>query len=520
MSYWFADYSLDLERRELRRGTKSVATTPQVFDILEYLIRNRRRVCSKDDLIAAIWNGRFVSDSAVTTRINGVRKAIGDSGEEQRLIRTFPKKGFRFIGDVREERDDKLPAIGNISKHSKTDPTDTDWPSIVVLPFTSLSDGSHRQWLSEGFTEAVLVELAKLRWLRVSGRQTNFINGENAADVWQVGRAQGVRYVLEGSARQADGRFRIVCRLIDAATRAHIWVGRYDGPLTNIFAAQDEVTEAVVSAIAPAIVKAERKRVLRKLPEDLGAWEIYQRGMWHMSKCEPAENELARSYFLRAIDLDPNFAAGHSAVAWSYMMSASIFSQMSIEQGCALGEPFVRNAIALDESDVEPRARLALMALLRGDLEGAFEEAEQVLAVNNYSANALGVKGAALVYSGRGQDGRQALRRYLMLSPSDPARPIRLSQIAASQYLEGNYQGAALTTRQVIQQYPKHPIAYRWLAASLGQLGRTAEAEEVLDRVLKIAPSSIDMYVRQRTQYCSIEYAPMLAGLRKAGWKE
>jgi adenylate cyclase len=202
------------------------------------------------------------------------------------------------------------------------------------------------------------------------------------------------------------------------------------------------------------------------------------------------------------------------------MMSASIFSQMTITEGCLLGEPLVRKAIALDEYDVEARARLALTALLQGDLEGAFEEAEQVLSVNRHCADALGVKGAALVYSGRREEGRAALQRYLRLSPTDPARPIRLSQVATSQYLDGNYEGAALTARHVIRRYPKHPIAYRWLAASLGQLGRAAEAEGVLQNLLSLSPSSFDMYVRQRPQYCSIEYAPMVEGLRKAGWKE
>jgi adenylate cyclase len=301
---------------------------------------------------------------------------------------------------------------------------------------------------------------------------------------------------------------------------AHVWAGRYDGSLTDIFAGHDEIAEAIVSAIAPVIVRAEQLRALRSLPEQPDAYEAYQRGMWHMSQCEPLENKMARTFFERAINIDPHYAAGHCALAWSYMMSASIFSEMSIAEGCLVGEPLVRKAIALDENDVDARARLALTALLQGDLEGAFEEAQQVISVNRYCADALGVKGATLIYSGRQEEGRQAVQRYLMLSPNDPARPIRLSQIAASYYLDENYGRAVLTARQVIRQYPKHPIAYRWLAASLGQLGRAAEAEQALKSLLIISPSSLDMYVRQRPQYCRIEHAPMLAGLRKAGWKD
>jgi adenylate cyclase len=143
-----------------------------------------------------------------------------------------------------------------------------------------------------------------------------------------------------------------------------------------------------------------------------------------------------------------------------------------------------------------------------------------VLSVNQGCAGALGVKGAALVYSGNRDEGRRALRQYLKLSPRDPARPIRLSQIATSLYLDANYQEAAITARHVVRQYPTHPIAYRWLAASLGQLGRTEEARDALQTLQTISPSSFEMYVRQRPKYCSVEYAPMLDGLRKAGWRE
>jgi adenylate cyclase len=202
------------------------------------------------------------------------------------------------------------------------------------------------------------------------------------------------------------------------------------------------------------------------------------------------------------------------------MMAASIFSEMTIPEGCALSEPLVSKAITLDQDDTEVRARLALAALLKGDLEDALQQADQVLSVNESCAGALGVKGAALVYSGNREAGRQALRHYLRLSPRDPARPIRLSQIATSLYLDGDYRQAAITARQVVRQYPSHPIAYRGLAASLGQLGRAEEAREALQTLQTISPSSVEMYVRQRPKYCSVEYAPMIEGLRKAGWQE
>jgi adenylate cyclase len=331
---------------------------------------------------------------------------------------------------------------------------------------------------------------------------------------------RGMCYVLDGSVRRMEGRVRVTARLTDAATGIHVWAGRFERNLADLFSVQDELAEAVGSAVASAVVRAEQRRATSKPPRDLGAWESYQRGMWHMSKCEASENAVARTFFQRAIDLDPGYSSAYGALAWSHLMAASIFSEMTIPEGCVLAEPLLQKAIALDDEDTEIRARLALASLLKGRLEDAMQEADRILSVSKDCAGALGVKGAAQVYSGNRDEGRRALRQYLHLSPRDPARPIRLSQIATALYLDGNYEEAAATARQVVRQYPQHPIAYRWLAASLGQLNRVDEARNALQNLQTISPSSFDMYVRQRPKYCSIEYAPMLDGLRKAGWRE
>jgi TolB-like protein/cytochrome c-type biogenesis protein CcmH/NrfG len=516
LRYIFENHALDTDRRELRCGTDVVPVAPQVFDLLDYLVRNRERVVGKDELIAVIWEGRIVSDSALTTRMNVARHAIGDSGKEQRLIKTVMRKGFRFVGAVRE---------GHAPAALSGEPTSftvalSPKPTLAVLPFANLSGDPRHERLADGIAEDVLTELAKQHWLIVAARNSSLTYRQKADDVRQIGSAFNVRYVLEGTVRRVDDRIRITGRLVDATIGVHIWAARYDRPLTDVFAADGEITGAIVSAVMAAVIREERLRAMRKPPRDLDAWGSYQLGMWHMSRCEPAENELARAFFQRSIDLDPTFAPGHGALAWTYMMAASIFSQMSIAEGYIIGEPLVRKAVALDENDLHARARLAIASLLQGDLEGAFEQAEHVLSVNAACAEALGVKGAVLVYSGRGTEGREAVQQHLQLSPSDPARPIRLSQIATSLYLDGRYDAAAVAARRAIRQYPKHPTAYRWLAASLGQLGRAAEAEVVLERLQTMAPSSFDMYVRQRPQYCSIEHAPMLVGLRKAGWRE
>ena len=175
MRYLFEDYVLDTDRRELRRGTGLISLTPQVFDLLAYVIKNRELVVSKDDLIVAVWGGRIVSDSALTTRINAARSAIGDSGEQQRLIKTLPRKGFRFVGSVREgEQLVGADATNHATPPPKPSLTLPDKPSIAVLPFTNLSGDARQEYFIDGVVEDIITELSRFSELFVIARNSSF----------------------------------------------------------------------------------------------------------------------------------------------------------------------------------------------------------------------------------------------------------------------------------------------------------------------------------------------------------
>jgi TolB-like protein len=267
----FGDCVLDPDRRELTRRSEVVSVGPKVFDLLVHLVRNRERVVSKDDLLQAVWDGRIVSESTLTSHINAVRKAIGDSGEEQRLIRTLARKGFRFIGAVEETQSSdevKSPAIG----FAKPDATSAqalalpDKPSIAVLPFLNLSGDPEQEYFADGVVEDIISALSHIRWLFVIARNSSFTYKGRAVDVKQVGRELGVRYVLEGSVRNAANRVRITGQLIDATTAAHLWADRFEGTLDDIFALQDQITASVVGAIAPQLERAEIERAKPSRP--------------------------------------------------------------------------------------------------------------------------------------------------------------------------------------------------------------------------------------------------------------
>ena len=275
MRYLFEDYALDTDRRELRRGGTLVAIEPQVFDLLAYLVQHGDRVVTKDDLFTAVWNGRFVSESALTTRINAARTALGDDGKAQRLIRTLRGRGFRFVGDVRVSRD----ATSSTTAEAPPTLALPDRPSIAVLPFANMSGDPEQEYFADGMVDDILSALSRVRWLFVIARHSSFIYKIRSADVQQIGRELGVRYVVEGSVRKSGTRVRIVAQLIETETGAHIWADRYEGDLRDIFALQDEITERIVSAVESNVQAAEIRRARAKPTDSLTAYDLYLRAL-------------------------------------------------------------------------------------------------------------------------------------------------------------------------------------------------------------------------------------------------
>jgi TolB-like protein len=264
------NHTLDTDRRELCRGAVSISVEPQVFDLLVYLMQNRERVVSKDDLIAAVWNGRAVSESTLTSRINAARKSIGDSGRSQNLIRTIPRKGLRFVGAVQIEEGASQSAVAAeasppaVQEQAGDVLPLPDRPAIAVLPFTNMSDDPEQEYFSDGISDDIITALSKLRWFFVIARNSSFVYKGKAVHIKQVGEELGVGYVLEGSVRKSGDLVRITAQLNDVTTGSHIWAERYDRDITDVFAVQDEITESIVAAIEPQLYAAESFRARRK----------------------------------------------------------------------------------------------------------------------------------------------------------------------------------------------------------------------------------------------------------------
>jgi len=456
--------------------------------------------------------GICISQTVLNHARDKVSFEVEDAGEQTLKNIARPVHVYRIIIEPSRRPATPKPEIPALALPDK--------PSVAVLPFTNMSGDPEQEFVSDGVAEDVITALSHYPSLFVIARNSSFTYKGRAVDVKQVGRELGVRYVLEGSVRKAGNRIRVTAQLIEAGTSNHVWAERYDRDLADIFAMQDELTEALTTALAPAIADAELRRAMRKPPESLDAWAAYQRGLWHLSKATPDDDATAESFFKQAIDLDPTFAGGYSALALYQLQAAAIYQKLDLPSAQRSAEALARRAAALDGADAEARSCLGWALQARGETDGALAEIERALSMSPNLAIAHGQRGATLIFAGRPREGLTALETCIRLDPRDPYLAVRLLHVACGLYFCSEYEASIEAAKRLIRSFPDFPMIYRWPAAALGQLGRTAEAKEALEKAVSRAPAAFDMYVRTRAPWFRPEdHAHLVKGLRKAGWK-
>jgi adenylate cyclase len=396
----------------------------------------------------------------------------------------------------------------------------SDKPSIAVLAFHNMSGDPEQEYFSDGVSSDIITELSRNHSLFVISRSSSFTYRGRLIDVRQVSRDLGVRYVVEGSVRRSGNRVRVSAQLVDAEIGNHIWAERYERTLEDVFAVQDEIVEALIDAVSPAVANAEMQRVLRRAPENLGAWETYQRGMWHMSKGTTSEHEQARLLFRRAAELNPGSAAPFVGLALSYHFDVLTYGARSSIDAAQLQHEAARTAVAIDPQDAEAHAVLGMAFLAIGNLGASIGSAEHGLALNRNSALSHAVRCGALIWSGRHEEGRDECSVVLRLDPRSPMAAAALGTVAASFYVERGYSEAIETARRCLTAYPSHAVVRRSLIAALGQLERRGEATIELREFLSAAPDVFAFHINKRPAYVAPAFREhMLNGLRKAGWQ-
>ena len=490
MRYLFDEYAFDTDRRELHRGADVVSIAPQVFDLLDYLIRNRERVVSKDDLIKAIWDGRIVSDAALTTRVNVARSAIGDSGEEQRLIKTLPRKGFRFVGTVREAERAPSVAVTDIpAEQPKPVLPLPDKPSLAVLPFTNLSSDPEQEYFADGMVEDIITGLSRSKSLFVIARHSSFAYKGRAVDIKQVGRELGVRYVLEGSVRKAGNRVRITGQLIDATTGAHLWADRFDSQLEDIFDLQDQVTSRVIGAIFPRLERAEIERAKRKPTESLQAYDYYLRALSSFYQFTREGNIEAVELSEAANAIDPEFAAAYAIGAYAYLQRKFFDWRSDAAHERSEAQRLVRRAVELDKDDPTVLARAGqVISELMGEVEEGAALLSRAIDLDPNLVIARYSRGGEHLLRGEVDAALEQYHLAARLSPLDPLRFFAQTGIAYAHFMAGRYDEGSSWARSAVLERPNYLNAQLILAACLAMSGRVEEARVISARMVQLKP--------------------------------
>jgi TolB-like protein/DNA-binding winged helix-turn-helix (wHTH) protein len=541
LDYRFGEFEIDLGRHELRRGGQAVRIEPQVFDLLLYLVRHRDRIVSKDELIEAIWQGRVISEAALSTCISAVRRAVGDSGESQRLIRTMPKRGFCFVGQIDSEPagddkagDDKVagddkaagegPAVvgpAELLQEVADAPTLAlpDKPSIAILPFQNLSGDPDQEYFADGLTEDIITGLSRQRWFFVIARNSTFAFKGGTVDVRDVAGQLGVRYVLEGSVRKAAGRVRVTGQLIDAVHGVHLWADRYDRELADVFELQDDITNKVIGSVGPQILVAEAARVRRKPPQSMDAWDLVLQALPHMWRASADEQLRAQELLQQAIAIDGDYAHAHALLGWTHVSLFNLVVGRPISEFTDKALDFGAKAVELDGEDPWGHLVLGMGHSRRRRPGPAVVHLSKSVELNPSFALGHAGLGYALACGGDPERGLQALERAERLSPRDPflafyAPTVRYMALFALE----RYEEAVAVCRATSAMHPNHAGAWRLMTVSLGLLGRIDEAKQALAHTLKLQPDLSVDHVEKNTVFANwSDRSRFLMGLRKAG---
>ena len=540
--YLFAEFEIDLGQQELRRLGQAVHIEPQVFDLIVHLVRNRDRIVSKDELIETIWNGRIISEAALSSRINGARRALGDNGSDQAMIRTLHKRGFRFVGDVeaieapmtdaaaRPVPDAPGRVAGRVSVASEVSRLGdvvsetvkaeaVTRSSIAVIPFGNMSDDPENEYFSYGLTEDIIRLLARNRWLSVISRHSTIAFQGRVVDAREIGELLGVRYVMVGSVRKNRDAVRITAELVRAADGQQLWADKYDLQLEYIFDIQEEMARQIAATIEPELSKVEQQLAARKAPESLDAWDCYQRGLWNFWRFTTPGFDSAESYFQRAIAADPNFARGHGALSYVNLQRAFIDEPKDRAARLEVALRQARHAVTLDELDCFCHCALGRALCLTNQNDDAMAALDVSLELNPSFAQAYFAQGFNLLWYGREIEAETLLDRALTLSPRD-------SHITAFHHVRswahfslGEYDIAVEFARRATRQPNATYQTFATLAASLGLLGDRAQAQTVAAELLQRKSNYSIEKARQEFFFCNDPgfVNRFVEGLRVAG---
>ena len=515
MIYTFDQFELNLPDVTLTRQGQVITVEPQVFDVLATLVSRNEQLVTKQDLVDAVWGGRFISDSALSSRIKSARAALGDDGKQQRLIRTIHGRGFRFVGEV------KIKAANQPNPSKKSLEPD-EAPLVAVLPFENLSSDADQDYLANAITQDISNILARHRWLDVLS--TNALRPfMQETHLYDALRDQvGVHYVVEGSVRRAGDRMRLATTLVSTERGQTHWSETYDRNIADVFDLQDDISNMIVSRIEPEIGFAERQRVARGPERDLKAWECFHLGVDNFFKFTALANQEAQSLLDRSRTLDPNFAEAHAWWAYSVVLGMVYWNTAVDEALLDEALSATETAVRLDDRNAVLFALKARVRLARGEYELAIRENQRAIDLNPALASAHCGLADSLAYDGQYEASIDTFEHVIQLSTNDPQRWAFFTYGALAMIFKGDYERALTWCDEALaipnRQY--WTLAHKMVA--LAYLGRLDEMERARNALLAENPDFSLQFAQEKLFYLRREDQRKIYfdGLAKAQIKE
>ena len=504
MRFGFASFKIDTQARELLEKGQPVAVEPQVFDVIAYLVENRARIISKDELVEAIWDGRAVSDAAITSRISFARSALGDSGKTQTVIRTIPRKGFRFVAEGQTDGSD--PATNNQRFAER--------PAIAVLPFANLTAKPEDEIIGEGICEDLTTALSSVRLYRIVSRSSTSKYKERNPEHSELATDLGAAFAVTGSFRRIEDQLRVSVQLDDVERKTQVWARRFDGRYSDLFDIQDQIIEALLGQLEPELDRLSFQRTMTASPNQMSAWELYHRAMILVAERKMETTLLARDYFKRAIDLAPDFSRPYAGLAY-------VYTHMAVTTGEYLkGDEFLetaRRAVAIDGSDYLSQTALANALYIRRDFENSAKAHERSIQLNPHNAQSRAWYATTLIGLGQAERAIPQLELAIKLSPDDPWIGPFYGRLTRAHYFVGNIE-AAVEAAEAAFNHPHHWPVHACYAACMIRLDRKKEAKLALQRLREKQPDISKAFIQDFLPELCTPYAETLINdLSKAG---
>jgi TolB-like protein len=524
MEWRFADFTLDVDRRELRRGSTTVPLEPRALALLTELVEHHDRVMSKEELLDSLWGDRFVSESALTTQVKAVRRAVGDTGHEQAIVKTVHGHGYRFVAELDGTEHDRNDGSGHDGARAdaRAEASAGEQPVVAVLPFDDVSSDRSSRHVAAGLTSDVITGLSRHRWLRVLTRaMSSGYEGEPDA-VRRLRDELGVGYVVDGAVRVERRRLRVTVSLTDTTTGTCRWAERHDRDIEDLFDVLDEITDVVVATIEPEVGYAERERVHRGPRTDLRAWDLFHLGVDHLFQFTATDNLEAQHLLERARTIDPAFGDAQAWWAYSVVLGMTYWGTEPDRATLDAALAATKVALAGDDHNAVFHMLRGRVQLARRDYGAALVENHRAIELNPTFAAAYCGLGDSLCYEGRYDEAIEQFTRSVELGSHDPQRWAFLSYGALAHLFAGRYEEAVEWTERaaVIPNCQYWTLAHRVVA--LAHLGRTAECAAAVEALLSDCPRFTVEYARDKLFYLKHpeQLSCYLDGLRAAGLPE